>query len=528
VFLEGRREQVRTEETNLGNLTADANLAIAKAFDPEVLVSLKNGGGIRAAIGQIIDLGGGNVEFAPTPANPDAGKAAGEISQLDITNSLRFNNGLSLLTLTAQQLYEVIEHGVSASGPGNTPGQFPQVGGMSFSFDVNLPAGERVQSLEIVDDMGNVIDQVVANGELMGDPSRTIRIVTLNFLAGGGDGYPFPSDAAANRVNLYEQPLPDGNATFATAGTEQDALAEYLFENFQGMPFDLEEMPIPQDERIVQLAERNDVSAFLVLQSDGSLRELKPEEELINALDVSFEIQLIEKFSSVLLELQGPVTYKRTENIIPYSLFGDQNGEFNRRALPDGDYVLTATPFTEDQGNGEIGNSRSISFSVRNEPASNFTLVRAPSGEVIQTISEGAIVYETLNINISADAPEGYESLKFELDGPTERTQIENFLPYALFGDRVNTFRTGFLRNGEYTLTVTPYTENYTKGVKGPSSSVSFTVENNLQVNNIRLVNANSGATIMNLIDGAIVTINDLSSTNLTIVSDVPYPNFGS
>ena len=53
VYLEGRRSKVRTEETNLGNLTADANLAAAKAVDPTVVVSIKNGGGIRAEIGAI-------------------------------------------------------------------------------------------------------------------------------------------------------------------------------------------------------------------------------------------------------------------------------------------------------------------------------------------------------------------------------------------------------------------------------------------------------------------------------------------
>jgi len=54
VFLEGRRGEVRTEETNLGNLTADANLFIARQVDPGVMVSLKNGGGIRAEIGTVL------------------------------------------------------------------------------------------------------------------------------------------------------------------------------------------------------------------------------------------------------------------------------------------------------------------------------------------------------------------------------------------------------------------------------------------------------------------------------------------
>jgi 2',3'-cyclic-nucleotide 2'-phosphodiesterase (5'-nucleotidase family) len=51
VFLEGRRNFVRTEETNFGNLTSDANLWYAKQYDPQVRISIKNGGGIRSAIG---------------------------------------------------------------------------------------------------------------------------------------------------------------------------------------------------------------------------------------------------------------------------------------------------------------------------------------------------------------------------------------------------------------------------------------------------------------------------------------------
>ena len=51
VYLNGNRGSVRTEETNLGNLSADANLDAARRVDPTVVVSLKNGGGIRAPIG---------------------------------------------------------------------------------------------------------------------------------------------------------------------------------------------------------------------------------------------------------------------------------------------------------------------------------------------------------------------------------------------------------------------------------------------------------------------------------------------
>ncbi len=239
VYLEGRRSAVRTEETNLGNLTADANLAAARAVDPAVLVSIKNGGGIRDSIGRIDGLTG---ELEPTEANPLAGKTAGQISQLDIEGTLRFNNGLTLLTMTAAQLQQVIEHGVSQSGDGATPGRFPQVGGVSFSFDASLPENQRVRSLAITDDSGAIIDTVVQNGALVGDPNRQIRIVTLDFLAGGGDSYPFDAFANANPVDLETD--------------EQTALGNFLTQ--LNAPFSTVDTTAAEDTRIQNLSQRAD------------------------------------------------------------------------------------------------------------------------------------------------------------------------------------------------------------------------------------------------------------------------------
>jgi 2',3'-cyclic-nucleotide 2'-phosphodiesterase (5'-nucleotidase family) len=293
VFLNGTRGDVRTQETNLGNLTADANLFAAKEYDDTVTVSIKNGGGIRDNIGQaIVPAGGtGGLELSPPPANPLAGKEEGEVSQLDIENSLRFNNELSLLTVTAEELEYLIEHGVAATAPGATPGQFPQVGGISFSFDANQQAiafddmgnvttdGDRVRSLAILNDDGSIADVIVEDGELQGDPNREIRLVTLNFLAGGGDGYPFDV-FGENRVDLVTQPLPSGAsnvATFAADGSEQDALAEYLAANFSNMPFGLEDVGPADDSRIQNLAFRDDT----VLGGSGSGETPEFEDELM-------------------------------------------------------------------------------------------------------------------------------------------------------------------------------------------------------------------------------------------------------
>lgn len=255
VYLEGERNQVRGQETNLGNLTADANLAYARQLDPTVAISLKNGGGIRAQIGSVEVFTG---EKKPPIANPEAGKPGGGISTLDIENSLRFNNGLSLVTLTATELKALVEHSVAA---GVGLGRFPQIAGFAFSYDFSKAPGSRVVSLAIEDAQGRDLDVVVRDGAIIGDPSRTFRMVTLNFLAGGGDGYPFPTGGTVNRVDLAKTASDPrtGLATFAVDGSEQDALAEYLASNF-GLtnPYTAADTPAEQDLRLQNLAVRAD------------------------------------------------------------------------------------------------------------------------------------------------------------------------------------------------------------------------------------------------------------------------------
>ena len=255
VYLEGERQFVRSEETNLGDLSADANLEYARKIDPTVAISLKNGGGIRSQIGGIDPASGSKVA---TIANPGANKPAGGVSTLDIENSLRFNNSLSLVTVTASKLKELLEHGI-ALYPGQ--GRFPQVSGVAFSFDLSKPAGSRILNLAIQDSQGNDLDVLVRAGALVGDANRSFRMVTLNFLAGGGDSYPFPTDASANRVDLFNASAPlTGAATFSGDGTEQDALAEYLKANHGTLSkaYSQSETTASQDLRLQNTALRSD------------------------------------------------------------------------------------------------------------------------------------------------------------------------------------------------------------------------------------------------------------------------------
>lgn len=227
VYLNGQRSSVRSEETNLGNLTADANLWYAQQYDPTAEISIKNGGGIRADIGSFAFPAGStdvaDLEYFPPEAFPAAGKENGDISQFDIQSALAFNNGLALVDVTAGELKAIVEHSVSTVGAG----AFPQVGGMSFTYDPEATAGSRVTELSV-----GATDVVIGGAVQAVGP---FRLTTLSFLADGGDGYPIPE---TNRVDLVadagvatsvDMSADDpGASDFAITGSEQDALAEYL------------------------------------------------------------------------------------------------------------------------------------------------------------------------------------------------------------------------------------------------------------------------------------------------------------
>ena len=296
VFLEGRRNSVRTEETNFGNLSSDANLWYARQYDNQVKVSIKNGGGIRSAIGNLNAVGNTTL-LENTLANPSAGKARGDISQLDIENSLRFNNDLVIGRVNTAGLKRILEHGISATKPGATPGQFPQVGGVAFSYDTTKAAGSKIQSLVIIDSLGNIQDTLVRNGLLHGDTTRTIKFVTLGFLYTGGDSYPFLANSNL-RINLDTAIKSAGIATFSTIGKEQDAFAEYMGTSYATNPFSLRDTSIFGDKRIQLLNARIDK----IFSMGAGISSSQTPYLTTNRSDVSF--------TSILTVGDGVGTYK--------------------------------------------------------------------------------------------------------------------------------------------------------------------------------------------------------------------------
>lgn len=206
VDLNAVRPDIRIQETNEGNLVADALLwqanQLASAFGANTPnVALQNGGGIR------------NNSIIP----------AGDISELTTFEILPFSNFVSIIEpVTAAQFKVIMENAVSQVE--NVSGRFAQIAGFEMDVDLSGTAQE-------VDDDGNVLTggsriinitlndgtSIVANGEVVTD-APAINIATIDFLARGGDQYPY------------------GDTEFTTLGvTYQQALANYLVEGLSGL-----------------------------------------------------------------------------------------------------------------------------------------------------------------------------------------------------------------------------------------------------------------------------------------------------
>jgi 5'-nucleotidase len=196
VALDGVRGDVRSRETNEGNLIADAlrwqAAQVAASFGlPSPDVGIQNGGGIR------------NDNIIP----------AGPISELNTWDMVPFSNFVSIVpSIPRVQFKEILENAVShieSDLLGGT-GRFAQLSGISIVYDVSVPAmsidldgtvlreGTRILSA-ILDD-GTVI--VEAGNVVAGDP---ITVATIDFLVNGGDQYPYRG-AEFTRVGFtYQQ-----------------------------------------------------------------------------------------------------------------------------------------------------------------------------------------------------------------------------------------------------------------------------------------------------------------------------------
>jgi 2',3'-cyclic-nucleotide 2'-phosphodiesterase (5'-nucleotidase family) len=279
VYLEGDRVFGRTQEINLGSLTADANARVAEAaLGGQHVVSLKNGGGIRASIGSI-DEDGAKI---PNIANPLANKPAGAISKLDVENALRFDNKLMVFDTTPQGLANILNFASSLStGPSNQNGGYPQIGGLRFSYDSTKAAGQKLRSAALYDEDGQRIATIVQDGVVNPNAPAVISVITLSFTAQGGDSYPIKANgdnfrylktdgtlsAPVNEALDFASPTtgPEGAVAIGLAVNdilgEQKAFQDYLLAEHPtpATAYAVADTPASQDLRIEILASRSDV-----------------------------------------------------------------------------------------------------------------------------------------------------------------------------------------------------------------------------------------------------------------------------
>ena len=138
---------MRTAESNFGDLIADAMRSGLGAD-----VALMNGGGIR-----------GDRTYAPGTV----------LTRKDIIRELPFGNVVVLIELSGNDLLAALENGVSEIE--DSAGRFPQVSGMTFTYDPAKPPGSRIVAVQVG---GRPLDR-----------ERVYKVATNEYIYGGGDGY---------------------------------------------------------------------------------------------------------------------------------------------------------------------------------------------------------------------------------------------------------------------------------------------------------------------------------------------------
>jgi 2',3'-cyclic-nucleotide 2'-phosphodiesterase (5'-nucleotidase family) len=195
VPLDGLRTSVRTTETNEGNLVADALLSEATRLAPDFgvpapQVALQNGGGMR------------DDEVVPP----------GPITELKTFDILPFSNFVAVVPEVPRETFkELLENAVSRVEA--VDGRFAQVAGFRFTYDPTGQAqvidpvtgaittpGTRVQDVTLDD--GTVL---VSGGQVQ--PGAALNVATIDFLARGGDQYPFGGIPFTTLGISYQQAL---------------------------------------------------------------------------------------------------------------------------------------------------------------------------------------------------------------------------------------------------------------------------------------------------------------------------------
>jgi uncharacterized protein len=194
------------------------------------------------------------------------------------------------------------------------------------------------------------------------------------------------------------------------------------------------------------------------------------------------------KIGSVKFSLTGRLVRTITENVLPYALFGDNNGNLNPWTPAVGSYTLTATPYAGANGTGTTGVPHTRSFTVvDNTPAlSGLTLVNAATNKDIGSLTNGQVIdlAVTPAINIRANPGTGkVSSVRFSLN-TTTNYKTESVAPFAIAGDNnAGDYYNWNIAPGQYTIKATPYSATNAGGTAGNPISVTITIRRSTSSN---------------------------------------------
>jgi 5'-nucleotidase len=158
-----------------GNLIADSQLAATKASGfGQAAIAFMNGGGVRAAF---------------TFPSSSAGEGDGNVTYGEVFTVQPFGNSLVTMSLTAQNLKEVLEEQfVGCRGQSTTATRFmiPSAG-FKYEWDGSKACDARISKVTLT--AGGVTETIVNAAGVVVNPTKTFRITVNNFMATGGDGY---------------------------------------------------------------------------------------------------------------------------------------------------------------------------------------------------------------------------------------------------------------------------------------------------------------------------------------------------
>ena len=191
------------EETALGDVTADA-LGFVSGAD----VAIVNGGELLCNL------------------------QAGQRTRSDIEAIFKENRMLAVAKVTAAQLWDILEYGVSHAVLKEDQKidtelsafqGFPQVSGLWFKYDLSAPVGERVIYVELAD--GSVL--------LKNDEETHITLCATEYMLSGGYGYESVEyeslglglvDALEEYMGSATLTEPSGSARIRTIGSNDEPL----------------------------------------------------------------------------------------------------------------------------------------------------------------------------------------------------------------------------------------------------------------------------------------------------------------